>query len=166
MVFSISVHRFECGALSVSWKWFPIFPHSPWTGRLFICPLCSLHFCVDVILCAVLLLCLVVAMTLQTFFLRWFCKSCMLVLTVRRHAVALCVVSVRCVWSCRLEGRAVLSLSIGSHDTCPSSVDPEEGRNNEETFGDGFFLSSSVTTEEHPQLSDTWEHISFFNGLK
>lgn len=36
---------------------------------------------------------------------------------VRRHAVALCVVGVRRVRSCGLEGRTVLSLSIRSHDT-------------------------------------------------
>lgn len=52
-----------------------------------------------------------------------FITPCLFVLTVRWHAVALCVVRVRCVWSCRLEGRAVLSLSICCHDN-----DPGEGR--------------------------------------
>lgn len=38
------------------------------------------------------------------------------VLTVGWHTVAWCVVAVRCVRSCRLQGGAVLGLSISSHD--------------------------------------------------
>lgn len=74
-------------------------------------------------------------------------------LTVWWHAVALCV-SVRCVWSCGLQGGAVLGLSIGSHDTCPLRVSPEEWRNNEEAIGDKFLF-----------FVMSWVQIHFFYSL-
>lgn len=47
---------------------------------------------------------------------------CSVILTVRWHAVALRMVSVRCVRPWRLQGGAVLGLSIRSHDTSPGQL--------------------------------------------
>lgn len=65
-------------------------------------------------------------------------------LTVRWHAVALCVVCIRCVWPRWLQGGAVLSLSIRSHDPSPPSADLR--RKNEETV-QKFSFSVSVTVK-------------------
>lgn len=75
--------------------------------------------------------------------------SCLLVLTVRWHAIALRMVSVRCVWPWGLQGGAVLGLPICSHDTSPASADLGKGRYNEEPFEDKFSFSVSVTTQHH-----------------
>lgn len=76
-------------------------------------------------------------------------SACLLVLTVRWHAIALRMVSVRCVWPWGLQGGAVLGLSVCSHDTSPGQLIFEKEENNEEAFGDKFSFSVSVMMQHH-----------------
>lgn len=83
-------------------------------------------------------------------------SMCLCVLTVWWHAVALRVVSVRCVWSCRLEGGTVLSLSIRSHDTSLSPVNWScRGKKNKETNSSSLYSSQKNICFCH-SLSCVW----------